>query len=148
MARPAFILILAIVTGCAAERIASSPVQLPVVSTKAASDSAYVAMCEHHPGVKIRLYGCTAKGYRNSVQPLIVLNGKSLPTDTAGRGKLRREKIMAALDPSTIESIQVFKRGDVEMLAKYGSTARNGVIVITLFERGKTTRFSGQPNTR
>jgi hypothetical protein len=148
MAKVLSILCVAAIVGCAPERIVTDPRPITVAANQAKSDSAYVAMCEDWPGASIRLYGCNATGYRSRGEPLIIVGGNLLPTDTIGRGKVKRERALAALDPSRIKRIEAFGRDDPGMLAKYGNAARGGVIVITLLEIRAKQAVSQQPKTR
>jgi hypothetical protein len=148
MAKVFSTLCVAAIVGCAPERIASNARPMLVASSQAKRDSAYVAMCEHWPSASIRLYGYNATGYSNRAEPLIIVGGKALPTDSMGRGKAKRELALAALDPARIKGIEVFGRDDPGMLAKYGNAARNGVIVIVLLESRAKQAVSQQANTR
>jgi hypothetical protein len=121
----------AVLIGCMPERITSASAPSPLASHQVSRDSLYVAMCQHRPGA-MRLYGCTEKGYGRRGQPLIILDGKALSVDTAGRGKAKRERVMRQLDLNRISNIMVVSADNPAMLAKYGKRARNGVIVITL----------------
>ena len=148
MANVFSVLCVAAIVGCAPERIASNARSMPVASSQAKRDSAYIAMCEHWPSASIRLYGCDAAGYSSRSQPLIIVDGKQLPSDSVGRGKMKRERALAALDPSRIKGIEVFGRNDPGMLFKYGNAGRNGVIVITMLDSRAKQPASQQPNTR
>jgi hypothetical protein len=148
MAKLFSVLCVAAMVGCVPERIASVVRPMPIASSQAKSDSVDVAMCEHWPSSSIRLYGCDATGYSNRSQALIIVDGKQLPTDSVGRGKTKRERALAALDPSRVKLIEVFGRNDPGMLSKYGHAGRNGVIVITMLDSRAKQPSSQQPNTR
>jgi hypothetical protein len=148
MAKAFSVLCVSAIVGCAPERIASVVRPMPIASSQARSDSAYVAMCEHWPGASIRLYGCDAMGYSNRSQALIIIDGKRLPTDSVGRGKIKRERVLAALDPSRVKLIEVFGRNDPGMLSRYGHAGRNGVIVITMLDSRAKRPSPQQLDTR
>jgi hypothetical protein len=135
------------IVACAPERIvAKSSAPQVLTERNAISDSEYVAMCEHRPGARIRLYGCTPRG--PSQPALIVIDGELLPIDTAGPGRAKRERVVAALDPNMIESVVVSNRGDSTAMAKYGDAARFGVITITMRPSLKEKSRQMQPTAR
>lgn len=70
----------------------------------------------------------------NSGSPLFVVDGVPVQSDTSGDTGIN---MLAGLDPSTIESVEVLK--DAASASLYGSRAGNGVILITT-KKGRSGR--------
>lgn len=84
---------------------------------------------------RIRIRGVNSvNGARD---PLVVLDG--VPTFTGGYSGYTTNNVMANLNPSDIESIEVLKDGSATAI--YGSRASNGVILITT-KKGKSGRVN------
>ncbi|MEJ7758277.1 MAG: hypothetical protein WKF55_01665 [Gemmatimonadaceae bacterium] len=135
------------VTGCAPDRLvqtASTPKILH--ERRALSDSEYVAACEHRRGARMRLYGCVPRGPQRI--PLIIVDGTLLPTDTIGPGRVRREQVLAALDPNQIESMAIMKTADSTALSVHGEAARFGIINISLRPAFRKTLRGTEPVAR
>ncbi|RYZ48507.1 MAG: SusC/RagA family TonB-linked outer membrane protein, partial [Sphingobacteriales bacterium] len=69
--------------------------------------------------------------------PLIVLDG--VPTFSGGFSSTTNDNLLADINPSDIESIEVLKDGSATAI--YGSRASNGVLLITT-KKGKAGRFN------
>jgi hypothetical protein len=132
---------------CAPERLVEiGPAPQLSAEKRALADSEYVAACEHRPGARYRLYGCKAVGPQRI--PLFIVDGRPLPTDTIGPGKVVRERFMAELNGNHVEMIEVITANDSSAQQLYGMAAQFGVVKITLLPRFKTTSPRTQPNTR
>jgi hypothetical protein len=99
--------------------------------SQAADDSDYVASCQHRPGAPARLYGCAE--WAHGVEPLYVLNGQMLPSDSLGPGRVAREAALATAMAGAFEILDVFQSGDsLAAMKRYGAdAARRGVFIIT-----------------
>lgn len=89
--------------------------------------------------ITIRIRGASSVSASN--QPLYVIDGMPVTTDSQGSLDNHPTSPLADINFSDIESIQVLK--DASAAAIYGSRASNGVVLITT-RRGKTgrTRFN------
>jgi hypothetical protein len=130
--------------GCASVAETSSGPTL-AAERQALSDSEYVAACEHRPGARFRLYGCKPIGPQKI--PLFIVDGRPLPTDTIGPGKVIRERVIAGLTGDQVEEIKVLKRDEVAA-RNYGAEAQFGVIMITLRPQFRKASSETHPNTR
>jgi hypothetical protein len=99
--------------------------------SQAADDSDYVASCQHRPGAPARLYGCAE--WAHGVEPLYVLNGQMLPSDSVGPGRVAREAALATAMAGAFEILDVFQSGDsLAAMKRYGAdAARRGVFILT-----------------
>lgn len=61
--------------------------------------------CAHKPGARLRLYGCALK--ESGPEPVYVIDGRELPTDTIGPGRLARESALAAIKLGDVHSVVV-----------------------------------------
>lgn len=85
-------------------------------------------------GATVRIRG--ASSMSGSSQPLYIVNGVPINTETYGgglQGDASTYSPLADINPSDIESIEVLKDGTASI---YGSRASNGVIIITT-KKGK-----------
>jgi hypothetical protein len=69
------------------------------------NEQAFREACAHKPGARLRLYGCALK--ENGPEPVYVIDGRELPTDTTGPGRLERESALAAIKPGDVHSVVV-----------------------------------------
>jgi hypothetical protein len=85
--------------------------------------------CNHKPGARMRLYGCKQDAFLSPRgEPLYLIDGEALPTDTTGPRRLAREATVRALRAEDIEEITSIN-GDSAM-ARFGPTARFGAVLI------------------
>lgn len=86
-------------------------------------------MCAHKRGARMRLYGCTPEAFgRPRGEPLYLIDGAALPTDTIGPRRLAREATIRALRATDIEAITSLVPDSA--VTRYGRTARFGAILI------------------
>jgi len=90
-------------------------------------------------GIKMRIRGSSSLSASN--QPLYVVDGMPVTSDSQGEETNEDTNPLADINPADIESIQILK--DASAAAIYGSRASNGVVLITT-KRGKsgTTTFN------
>jgi TonB-dependent starch-binding outer membrane protein SusC len=84
-------------------------------------------------GMRIRIRGASSISADN--QPLYVVDGMVVTSQSQGNANNSPTNPMADLNPNDIESINILK--DASAAAIYGSRAANGVVLITT-KRGKT----------
>lgn len=84
--------------------------------------------CAHKPGARIRLYGCALK--ENGPEPVYVIDGRELPTDTTGPGRLARESALAAIKPGDVHSVVVMNADSARIQTGDGA-ARMRVLIRT-----------------
>ncbi|MDP3002946.1 MAG: SusC/RagA family TonB-linked outer membrane protein [Bacteroidales bacterium] len=78
----------------------------------------------------------------NQTQPLIVVNGVPVATNTvSARAGIDVGNFMSSIDPNEIESVSILKGASAAAL--YGSSAGNGVIVITTKDGSKAKKGLG-----
>lgn len=122
---------LILATACIGRRPSAPGPAVVKDQTQAADDSDYVASCQHRPGAPTRLYGCAE--WAHGVEPLYVVNGQMLPSDSVGPGRVAREAALATAMAGAFEILDVFQSGDsLGAMKRYGAdAARRGVFVIT-----------------
>jgi hypothetical protein len=85
--------------------------------------------CSHRPGARMRLYGCKPEAFVSERgEPLYVIDGEALPTDTTGPRRLAREAKVRALRVEDIEEVTSIKADSA--VVRFGATARFGAILI------------------
>ncbi|MFD2514876.1 SusC/RagA family TonB-linked outer membrane protein [Pontibacter locisalis] len=87
-------------------------------------------------GIKVRIRGSASVTASN--QPLYVVDGIPITSESQGIGNNEPTNPLADLDPNDIESIDILK--DASSASIYGSRASNGVVIITTKKgtQGKT----------
>jgi hypothetical protein len=111
------------------------PAQTAVDSTRRATSAPHWTAqeisdaCNHKAGARMRLYGCSPEAFiPRRGEPLYVIDGQPLPTDTIGPRRLAREGILQALRPEDLEEITIIK-GD-SAVARFGPTAQFGAVLM------------------
>jgi hypothetical protein len=111
------------------------PAQTAVDSTRRATSSPpWTAQeisdaCNHKTGARMRLYGCSPEAFiPRRGEPLYLIDGQALPTDTIGPRRVARESILQALRPEDLEDITIIKADSA--VARFGPTARFGAVLM------------------
>jgi hypothetical protein len=123
---------LAVTSACLTRGV---PAPAPVDTTRHAADAQpWTAQeisdaCRHRPGARMRLYGCRPDAsIPRQRDPLYVIDGVVLPTDTSGSGHLMREATIRTLRAEDVEEITVIKPDSA--VTRFGPAARFGAIII------------------